>query len=131
MIIQDFILYFELLLFKKCCNRIGTFHAADWLIMALTLRFGTHIQTPNTLMHRNDCKSSCYMDQVNIDNNNLVTRFFPVLPMTLVLMTRLSFKYAIMLILPLLRLNINMHAEYVRQQHGMNHYLRFFKFRNK
>jgi glycosyltransferase involved in cell wall biosynthesis len=106
-------------------------HAADWLIMAITLQQGQHIETPNILMHRTDAKEVHYIQLSCNDNNNIFTKLFPVLPMTYFLILRIGLKYSIPLFGSILRLNINKHAEYVRLKYGVYRYLGFLRKRKK
>lgn len=105
---------------------VPQYHAADLFIMAITLLYGKHIETQKLLMHRTIFERERYMLQVDVDNNTVLTRFFPVLPITFYLIRKLRLKLSIFLFLPLLRLNINKHIEYVRLRYGLESYFSFF-----
>ncbi len=100
-------------------------HGADLLIMAITLLYGNHIEIPNLLMYRSDFEIDRYVKQVAHYNNNLLTKLFPVLPMSWLLIKNIGVIYSLLLFLPIVRLNINKHIEYVKLHHGVDGYFKF------
>lgn len=110
---------------------VPPFHAADLLIMSFSLLHGNHIETPNLLMHREDFEKNRYMKQVDYDNKHFLTRLFPAIPMTCLLVQKLGFFKSLLLFIPLLRLNINKHIEYIRLKYGFESYLSFLSLHKK
>ena len=124
---------FRTSIIQKSFREVIPCHGADLLIMAFSLQYGKHMETPGLLMLRSDFEPDRYMKQVDTDNGSLLTRLFPMLPFSILLVKALGAVKSFMLFLPLMRLNINKHIEYVRLRYGIRSYFNFldkqrFKF---
>lgn len=110
---------------QKAFTGVRPCHGADLLIMALTLLYGNHIEKPSQRMHRTDFEIDRYVKQGDMYNNNVFTKFFPVLQMSWLLFKNIGVIYSLLLFLPIVRLNINKHIDYVRLRHGFDRYFYF------
>jgi glycosyltransferase involved in cell wall biosynthesis len=99
---------------KRSFPRFSRFHCFDWLVTALTLREGHHLEWPEALMSRSMAKPDQYTQQVRNDNSSWLTRLFPALPFTTQLLRRLGLRYLPSIALDLIQINIVQHSNYVR-----------------
>jgi glycosyltransferase involved in cell wall biosynthesis len=91
--------------------------AFDWTFSVTSLIFGTHVEIPHVLMHREVTPSGRYVEYVRRDARNGVERAIPLLPMTrhLLLDTRVPRTREVMR--ALFDLNLTYHGDYVRRYH--------------
>jgi len=99
---------------KQCFESLPSFHALDWYIMAMSLANGNHVRVEDVLMHREIAPDDRYNKTAPIDNAHHHTPdSFPVLPMTIELLTKLRFRLSIKLTKNLFMLNIKKHKDYM------------------
>lgn len=88
------------------------FHAADWYMMLMTLLYGQHVEIGEVLMCREVAEPSRYLNSIRVDNTGFINLVFPLLPMSLALIRKLSVKQFANIVWPLLRINYIKHKEY-------------------
>jgi len=67
---------------RQCIPAIPPYHAYDWLVTALTLKHGHYLEVPEVLMWRSAPDDERYHRQVRRDNPTLITRIFPLAPIS-------------------------------------------------
>ena len=77
--------------FKDAVLRADDIFAADWMIMALTVLEGEHVEVPEILMWREETPRNRYRYHANKGFCGWLSRFLPNLPMNLALAKRLPF----------------------------------------
>jgi glycosyltransferase involved in cell wall biosynthesis len=92
------------------------FHAYDWAFCARSLQFGTHVEIPDVLMHREVTPHDRYFEYAKRDSTRAVARYLPVLDLSRDVL-RLPDVASGELLGVLWRLNKYMHGEYVRVHH--------------
>ena len=98
------------------------FHAFDWAFSAASLLDGDHVEAEAMMLNREVTPSAKYMHYVRRDNLSVLTRLFPLLPMTQDLLRRRQLPRSIRLFRSLFRLNILMHYWYAEE-----HWLRYHR----
>jgi hypothetical protein len=88
------------------------FHAYDWAFSALTLSYGKHIHVGIDAIHRDKTDRNSYRKMVRKDTKNVMFRLFPLLPMTIYLLTYKKMVFAWPIFKNLLRLNFRAHLNY-------------------
>jgi glycosyltransferase involved in cell wall biosynthesis len=94
-----------------------SFHAYDWALSAATLLHGKHNEVPEILMFRDWTPPPRYTSMVRKDHSSLITRLFPVLPMTRWLLFEARIPLTWHIAGALLALNIDKHYEYCESFH--------------
>ena len=102
---------------------VHDYFAFDWCFSAASLLEGTHREVPSPLLNRELTPSSAYIRYVRRDNKTLVTRLFPLLPLTMDLIRRPGFPMAWPVLRALLLQNLDFHLAYAR--HSLPRYHRF------
>jgi glycosyltransferase involved in cell wall biosynthesis len=102
---------------KRSFPAIATFHAMDWLIIALTLLEGHYLEWPEVLVYREAPEHGRYSDRVRNDNSWFLTRLFPLTPLTYQLIKRLPSRYLRYILMDLVRLNRAHHKSYMQRFH--------------
>jgi glycosyltransferase involved in cell wall biosynthesis len=102
---------------KRSRPAIAPFHAMDWLIVALTLLEGHYLEWPEVLLYREAPEDGRYSNRVRIDNSWMLTRLFPLTPLTYQLMKRLPSRYLRYILMDLVRLNHVHHKSYMQKFH--------------
>jgi glycosyltransferase involved in cell wall biosynthesis len=102
---------------KRSFPAIAPFHAFDWLIIALTLLEGHYLEWPEVLLYREAPEPGRYSAQVRNDNSWILTRLFPLTPLTYQLMKRLPNRYLHYILMDLVRLNRAHHRSYMQSFH--------------
>jgi glycosyltransferase involved in cell wall biosynthesis len=102
---------------KRSFPAIAPFHAMDWLIIALTLLEGHYLEWPEVLLYREAPEHGRYSDRVRNDNSWILTRLFPLTPLTYQLMKRLPTRYLRHIVMDLVRLNRAHHKSYMQKFH--------------
>ena len=97
------------------------FHAFDWAFSAASLLDGDHVEAEAMMLNREVTPSAKYMHYVGRDNSSVLTRLFPLLPMTQDLLRRRELPRSIRLFRSLFRLNIQMHYWYV-EEHSLRYH---------
>lgn len=98
---------------RKSFPDIPPYHALDWLITALTLRFGHYLEVPEVLMWRSASESDRYVRQVAQNDPMFLTRVFPLLPISYYAIIYLGWRNLSAYFANLLRLNLLMHQTYI------------------
>ena len=93
------------------------FHAFDWAFSAGTLLAGTHLEVPEVLMWRDRTHPDRYTEYVRRDADSTIGRIFPMLPLTVDLLTRLRVPPSYAVLRQLYWLNIDFHLNYLRRYH--------------
>jgi glycosyltransferase involved in cell wall biosynthesis len=100
---------------KRSRPAIAPFHGMDWLVIALTLLEGHYLEWPEVLLYREAPEPGRYSDRVRIDNSWMLTRLFPLTPLTYQLMKRLPSRYLRYILMDLVRLNHEHHKSYIQK----------------
>lgn len=99
---------------KRVFMDLPEFHAADWYLMAKTLMEGEHVRFDRVLMHREETPLNRYHESVENDNrNHAVMKSYPLLPMSLKLLTYLNAREVLYILPILFQLNRSKHRSYV------------------
>ena len=93
------------------------FHAYDWAFSAGTILEGKHIEVPEILMWRDRTDPHRYTEYVRRDAKSAINRVFPMLPLTLDLLTRLRVPRSYRVLRQLFWLNVEYHLGYLRRYH--------------
>ena len=102
---------------KRSFPAIAPFHAMDWLIIALTLLEGHYLEWPEILLYREAPEHGRYSKRVRNDNSWMLTRLFPLTPLTYQLIKRLPSSYLGYIFMDLVRLNREHHKSYMQIFH--------------
>jgi glycosyltransferase involved in cell wall biosynthesis len=109
---------------KRSFPAIAPFFAFDFLIIALTLLEGCYLEWPEVLLYReapeqgrNDFSNVRYTSQMRTDNSWMLTRLFPLSPLTYQLIKRLPTRYLRYILMDLVRHNIICHCQYMERFH--------------
>lgn len=89
------------------------FHAYDWALSAATLRYGKHYEVSRILMRRDKTPTENYCHTVNRDHSFFLYRYFPVLRMTLHLLSTARMPLSFGIFRALIRLNLVKHQKYL------------------
>ena len=89
------------------------FHAYDWAVAAGTLLHGRHAEIPEPLMLRDETPGLAYIKGARRDGNSALGRLFPVLRMTADLVGRQRIPLRWPVVKALLRINLELHLNYV------------------
>lgn len=103
------------------CFPTTSFHAYDWAFSVATLKFGTHIELPEVLMHRDLTPTPNYYRMVNQDEHDIVNRLWPILRMSLWIIRNGYLPWSLKAIVRLCQLNWSKHRHMVRYLCG-GHY---------
>nr|WP_255418976.1 glycosyltransferase [Paraglaciecola sp. MB-3u-78] len=93
------------------------FHAYDWAFSALTLTYGRHVDVGVNAIHRDKTDRSAYRKMVRKDAKNIISRLFPLFPMTSYLLTHKQINNTWPFFKSLFRLNFNSHLNYCEMFH--------------
>jgi glycosyltransferase involved in cell wall biosynthesis len=93
------------------------FFAYDWATSIGTLREGTHIEVPETLLWRDYTEPSRYIEYVRRDARRALDRIFPMLPLTRDVVGRLQVPMTRGVVKALIARNVAFHSLYMRRYH--------------
>ena len=102
---------------KRSFPAIAPFFAFDWLIIALTLLEGHYLEWPEVLLYREAPEPWRYLNSVRNDTSWILTRLFPLMPLTYQLMKHLPARYLRYILMDLVRLNRSHHRSYMQRFH--------------
>jgi hypothetical protein len=91
--------------------------AFDWTFCAASLTFGTHVEIPQVLMHREVTPPERYGEYVRRDARNAIERAMPLLPMTRHVLATARMPRTRQVLRALVDLNLGYHMDYVRRYH--------------
>jgi glycosyltransferase involved in cell wall biosynthesis len=91
--------------------------AYDWTFCVASLAFGTHVEVPRVLMHREVTPPQKYVEYVRRDARNAVERAIPLLAMTRHIIADRRLPHTPRVMRALFALNLKHHAEYVKRFH--------------
>lgn len=98
---------------------LSHFHAFDYAAVAGTLRFGKFYEIPEVLMIRDRTPAVNYIKAVRVDNHSMITRIFPLLPMTRDLIFRQQIPLNARIMKALLYVNVERHIAYMAYFHPL------------
>ncbi len=98
----------------QACFPLTSFHAYDWAFSIATLKFGTHRELPEVLMHRDLTPMPSYYRMVSQDAKAPLHRLWPVLGMSLWLAREGFLPWAPKTLWRLVALNWSKHQHMVR-----------------
>lgn len=109
------------------------FHAYDWAISAATLTYGKHAEVAEILMIRDRTPAEKYLRAIARDNQSLLNRLFPLLPMTWYLIFTQKIPIDRRVACALFHTNIAKHVEYMSLLHPAYYRItrRFWVFWNR
>ena len=93
------------------------FHAFDWAVMAGMLLQGKQAEIDEILLVRDETPGEAYVGQVKRDNKTIMSRLFPLLPMTGDLIFRQRIPMDSHIARALLRINLEHHLQYTAKYH--------------
>jgi glycosyltransferase involved in cell wall biosynthesis len=93
------------------------FFAYDWATSIGTLREGTHVEVPETLLWRDYTEPTRYIEYVHRDAHRALDRVFPMLPLTRDVVGRLGVPMKPGLVKALVSRNVAFHSLYMRRYH--------------
>jgi glycosyltransferase involved in cell wall biosynthesis len=91
--------------------------AFDWTFCIASLTFGTHVEVPRILMHRELTPARSYVEYVRRDARGRIERAIPLLGMTCHVLGRTRMPRTRQVMRALLALNLTFHVQYVRRYH--------------
>jgi hypothetical protein len=91
--------------------------AYDWTFCVASLAFGTHVEVPRVLMHREVTPPRRYVEYVRRDARNAVERAIPLLTMTRHVIANGRLPRTPRVMRALFALNVQHHVEYVTRVH--------------
>lgn len=99
---------------RRCLPRV-VMHAWDIAFVAASLRYGSHVEVPEVLIHRDFTPPQNYVTSVPRDHRSPLLRLFPAVRISLFLLARRRVPLRWKVLSPLIRLNLNEHMMHVRR----------------
>lgn len=96
---------------QRCYPEFAQFHAFDYVVVGLTLQYGTYIEVPEVLMWREMPDEDRYLKM--LDKKMLLFRIFPALPLSYYMLRHCNFRYFGAFLRPLLSTNVTSHRWYM------------------
>jgi len=93
------------------------FYTYDFVFSSLTLTYGKHVHLGMVAIHRDKTNIESYRKLVRKDAKNILTRLFPLLPMTYYLMRHKQVNITWPIFKKLMMLNFNAHLNYCEYFH--------------